>query len=246
MQKPKRRKFRQETVIHSYIVRPLAQEFVMAIWNTNITPNQVTLFRSIIAVFYLLLFMYGSAISFIVAIVLFEIAEILDHADGMLARLKNQCSKLGQYYEYITDELFAAEYGPLGFSVAYGAFVFSSDVIFIYLSMACIMLYYFVEYFRKIANSVDKKMGGGTKVVTTVEHDHEDMLRIIGVPLKQGIVNLIKTIYIWRNQLLFLGLFYLIFFGKFLLILVFCIYIISYLREIFKALRSGYLIWSKI
>ena len=63
MQKPKRRKFRQETVIHSYIVRPLAQEFVMAIWNTNITPNQVTLFRSIIAVFYLLLFMYGSAIS---------------------------------------------------------------------------------------------------------------------------------------------------------------------------------------
>lgn len=44
MKKPARKKFRQETVIHSYIVRPLAQEVMLLLWNTNITANQITFF----------------------------------------------------------------------------------------------------------------------------------------------------------------------------------------------------------
>ena len=47
-EKPPRRKFRQETVIHSYIVRPLAFEIIRLIWNTSITPNQITIFRVVL------------------------------------------------------------------------------------------------------------------------------------------------------------------------------------------------------
>jgi phosphatidylglycerophosphate synthase len=232
--KPERRKFRQETVIHSYIVRPLAQEIVLLLWNTKITPNQLTLIRSILSIIYLYLFFIGTNLGFIIGIFLFELAEIIDHADGMLARMKNQTSKLGQYYEYITDELFAAEHGLLGLVIAYGVYQHTSNIVFLYLAVLIIFFYYFTQYIKITINP--------NQITTKMEfnHDKEEMIKILNVSFKDSLRNLVKTIFIWRNQLFFIGLLYLIFQDEYVLLLIYILFLMLNILKLMKQLTIGY------
>jgi phosphatidylglycerophosphate synthase len=234
--KPQRRKFRQETVIHSYIVRPLAQELVLWIWNTNITPNQLTFSRLILGIIYLYLFTLGTASGFIIGIVLFQVAEIIDHADGMLARLKNQTSKLGQCYEYIIDELFAIESGLLGLAIAYGAYQYGANILFIYLAVAVLYVHYFHWYIKLKINLTEKD----TNNKMSMDHDGETLLRIIGVPFKQSLFNALRTINCWRNQLYFVGIIGLLCGAELTLIATFIVFLLLNLLRTAIQLKEGY------
>lgn len=203
MEKPKRKKFRQETVLHSYIVRPLAQEICLVLWNTNITPNQVTLARSILAIIYLMLFAYGEIWSFLTAILLFQVCEILDHVDGMLARMKNLTSSLGQYFEYLSDEFFSTESGFLGLCVSLGVYIYTQNTMFLIAGFVVFLFHYVYLYVQNISNIENN-------FVTSHDHGSEKMLNIINKDYKTSIKNFILTIYIWKNQLLFIGILFLI------------------------------------
>ncbi len=208
MEKPKRRRFRQETVIHSYIHRPLSMEIIRLIWNTNITANQITIFRVLFNIFALVSFASGTMYGFIIGFVLFQINEILDHVDGMYSRLKKQTSKFGAFLEVTFDDLFAGSQGLLGFSIAYGAYQATNDFIYIWVFIAMTIGYtlnliYLINF--ESYKICDKQS------FHNINHDVEEYKQIIGVPFLKSIKNIIFTIYTWRNEVLVWGaLFYFV------------------------------------
>jgi phosphatidylglycerophosphate synthase len=199
--KPERRKFRQETVIHSYITRPLALELIRLIWNTGITPNQLTIFRIILNI--VSIFMFYTMDFFYIAIgfVLFQIHEVIDGADGLYARLSNQTSKLGLFLEHFFDEMFSSNYSLFGFIIALGAFHATNDAIYLYLYCSMAIGSILTSYYRR--QFFPKHNKGDME---NLDHDKEEFLQIFGVPWKQGIFNLLYTVYSWQNQFILFGL----------------------------------------
>jgi len=202
MEKPKRRKFRQETMIHSYIHRPLSMEIIRVIWNTNISPNNITIFRVILNIASLILFTQGTLQGFVLGFIFFQIHEILDHVDGMYARLKKQTSKMGAYMEYLFDILCSSPQGLLGFSIAYGAFTMTNDFIYIWLFITiAIGNSLYISYISVFENEKIYNK----ESLRNIKHEDEEYIQIFGVGLSQGIKNSIYTAMIWKNEFLLWG-----------------------------------------
>jgi len=202
MKKPERRQFRQETVIHSYIHRPLSMEIIRLLWNTKITANQITLFRVVLNILALIFFMQGTLWGFVSGFVLFQIHEILDHVDGMYSRLKQQTSKIGAYMEYLFDDMFSTSYGLFGLSIAYGAYRFTGDLVYIWLFIAITVAHslstVYLMTFKKEAICQKESLHN-------IDHDSEVFPAILGVGFKKGIQNLIYTAVVWKNEFLLWG-----------------------------------------
>ncbi|MFN3234236.1 MAG: CDP-alcohol phosphatidyltransferase family protein [Gammaproteobacteria bacterium] len=133
--KPKRKSFKHEYKpgVIRYIIKPLGQEIVLAIWNTSITPNQVTIFRIILNVLALLCFLGGTFGYIVLGFLLFQVHEVLDTVDGMLAGLKNQRSRLGMFLDVFFDTILSESYTLLGLAIAYGYYRMTDSLICIYL-----------------------------------------------------------------------------------------------------------------
>lgn len=96
-----------EEIFDLVIYRPVSFQFVKLIYNTNITPNQISyaaLFFGVLAgVFYAL----GSELSFVLAAVSFFLCNVLDCADGQLARLKKNGTRIGRIIDGLIDYITA-------------------------------------------------------------------------------------------------------------------------------------------
>lgn len=88
--------------ITEYIYRVLIiQRFILLpLSRTNITPNQITFFGGFCMICSFILLYFGHNILSGVCFLMYSLA---DHTDGMLARLKNQSTKLGNLLDYICD-----------------------------------------------------------------------------------------------------------------------------------------------
>lgn len=92
-----------DELINTYVLRPIAGMIVRALYPTSITPNQVTL-ASILAGLVAAGFYYaGSQASVVVAGILITVKDILDSADGQLARARSQFSRKGRFLDSIGD-----------------------------------------------------------------------------------------------------------------------------------------------
>ncbi len=195
--KPSRKKFRQETVIHSYVLRPLALEVVRLVWNTRVTANQITLFRIVLNILSLFLFATGKPILFYFGLVLFVCHEILDHADGMLARYKNQLSSYGAKLELFGDILFSNTTSLLGLFVTYGIFQYSTD-------SNSILLFAILASISATTSAFVPLVVG--KIDTLhVNHDIEKYLELNLLNPKDFFINLAKTAYKFRNYIVLIG-----------------------------------------
>ncbi len=201
-ERPKRQKFKQEDVIASYIHRPLALEIVRFLWNTNITANQITLFRAVLNVISLIFFAQGVLWGFILGFIFFQIHEVLDTVDGMYSRYKNQTSKMGAFMEYLFDDLFSSSAGLFGLSIAYGAYVMSGNLIYIWLFIA-ITIGHSLNYVYLVTFESEKICKNGS--LHNIDHDGEELPHIFGVGFKKGFKNFIYTAYRWRNEFLLWG-----------------------------------------
>jgi hypothetical protein len=89
-----------------YVCRPVAAVFVHAAAPTRITPNQITLASLVVAACAAALLVWLPGIlGLVVAVVVFELSYVLDCADGMLARLRNQQSTAGHLFDFLMDEI---------------------------------------------------------------------------------------------------------------------------------------------
>ncbi len=92
-----------EELFDLFFYRPIAYMLVVPLSKTPITPNQVTilsLLAGLIAAYY---FSIGVASALMFAAVWYTLANILDCADGQLARIKKNGTPLGRLVDGIAD-----------------------------------------------------------------------------------------------------------------------------------------------
>lgn len=88
-----------------YLFRPISFLFIKLIYNTNITPNQLSIAALIFGVLAGILYGFGTYEFFVLASISFFICNTLDCADGQLARLKNNGTKVGRIIDGFIDYL---------------------------------------------------------------------------------------------------------------------------------------------
>lgn len=89
-----------------YLTRPFAAVVVYALRNTRVTPNQVTLSAFLTS-------LVGAGVmlgwttwpGLVVAVLIYQLAYVLDCADGQLARYRGISSKAGHLLDFMMDEL---------------------------------------------------------------------------------------------------------------------------------------------
>jgi len=200
--KPARRRFRQESFIHSYFIRPAAQEIVLLIWNTNITPNQLTSFRILLNIVALCFFLVPDIVYLTLGGVLFLLHEIIDHADGMLARMKNMTSEVGAKNEIVFDTLFSTPYGFFGLCLAVSSFQLTGNYIYFIILHVSAFIFMCGYLFTKVASD---KGEGDRKSNFHANHDNDAYTGLFTKGVSGFLKESMKTIYLWQNYILLLS-----------------------------------------
>jgi phosphatidylglycerophosphate synthase len=103
--------------INVYVIRPLAGIFVRLLYYTPVTPNQVTV--SAIVAGFIAAYFYGAGTpgATMIAGLLLLLKDVLDSADGQLARAKQKYSRAGRFLDSIGDlAVNVAVFAALGYS----------------------------------------------------------------------------------------------------------------------------------
>jgi len=91
--------------VDRFIIRPPAALIVRVLYNTSVTPNQLTVSSFVFSLIAGLSFFLGKPVFFSLGGVLAMIAMVLDCADGMLARAKNMTSRYGAFLDLFLDRI---------------------------------------------------------------------------------------------------------------------------------------------
>jgi len=111
-----------EEIFDLYFYRPLAFLLVKAIYNTYITPNQLTLISLLFGLLGGASYAFGSYAACVSGAILYCLYNIFDCSDGQLARLKNNGTRLGRILDGITDYLVSiAVYVGIGIGFAHSS-----------------------------------------------------------------------------------------------------------------------------
>jgi hypothetical protein len=92
-----------EEIFDLYLFRPLAYILVKSIQRTRITPNQITLFSISIGITSGVCFGIGTPRVVMVGAMLYGLSVVLDCADGQLARLKKNGTRMGRLLDGMVD-----------------------------------------------------------------------------------------------------------------------------------------------
>ncbi|MFA7360428.1 MAG: CDP-alcohol phosphatidyltransferase family protein [Candidatus Kapaibacterium sp.] len=116
-----------EEIFDIYFYRPLSFLFVKLIYSTNITPNQISAFSMLFGILTGVFFAFGTPQSFVLAGICLLVSNILDCADGQLARLKKNGTGIGRiidgFIDYVTGFSMFLGIG-IGLSVATGDYFY--------------------------------------------------------------------------------------------------------------------------
>lgn len=104
-----------DELINTYLLRPIAGLIVWGLYYTPITPNQVTMASTLVGVLAAVFYLEGNAQATAVAGLCITLKDILDSADGQLARAKQQYSRIGRFLDSIGDFVVdVAVFGAIG------------------------------------------------------------------------------------------------------------------------------------
>jgi hypothetical protein len=92
-----------DELINTYFLRPIAGFIVRTLYGTSVTPNQITIVSILTGLVAAFFYVTGSPESFIIAGLLITLKDLLDSADGQLARAKQQYSRVGRFLDSIGD-----------------------------------------------------------------------------------------------------------------------------------------------
>jgi hypothetical protein len=111
------KKIEVEEIFDLYFYRPLAFLLVKGIYNTNITPNQLTVISMIFGILGGISYSFGSHNAFIAGAILYLIYNVVDCSDGQLARLKKNDTAVGRILDGVADYVVSV---ALYFGIAFG------------------------------------------------------------------------------------------------------------------------------
>jgi hypothetical protein len=102
-----------------YFFRPLAFLLVKGIYRTNITPNQITMVSLLVGILAGVSFGFGHRSTILLGGLLYGFSIVFDCADGQLARLKKNGTRLGRILDGLIDYIVAvAVYLGIGIGFA--------------------------------------------------------------------------------------------------------------------------------
>jgi len=134
--------------------RPIASLIVRIALRLGLRPNHLTVAAFVIGVIGASLFLEGTPRGFLLAGIITYVGNLLDAADGMLARTKNLCTRFGAYLDLYLDRL--TDFFVLG-AVGYGFFRYSGRLDFFIVSMfglaaymLQVLLYYLEREYRNV------------------------------------------------------------------------------------------------
>jgi phosphatidylglycerophosphate synthase len=108
-----------DELINTYLLRPIAGLLVRVLYPTRVTPNQVTIAAIIIGLLAAGLYVRGGAANVAMAGIAVTVRDLLDSADGQLARAKKLYSRQGRFLDSIGDVVVnAAVFGAIGWMLA--------------------------------------------------------------------------------------------------------------------------------
>jgi hypothetical protein len=107
-----------DELINTYLLRPIAGLIVWALYYTPITANQVTIASIITGLVAAFFYLEGTSEAFIIAGLCIILKDLLDSADGQLARAKQQYSRVGRFLDSIGDFIVdAAVFSAIGWTL---------------------------------------------------------------------------------------------------------------------------------
>ena len=92
-----------DELINTYVLRPIAGLLVRALYRTSVTPNQVTLAATASGLAAASLYWQGTPLLTAVAGLCLTGKDLLDSADGQLARAKGLFSRAGRFLDSLGD-----------------------------------------------------------------------------------------------------------------------------------------------
>lgn len=92
-----------DELINIYLLRPVAAIIVWLVYPTSITPNHITILAILTGLGAAWLYSFNTPASIAIAGLLVALKDILDDADGQLARAKQMYSRLGRFLDSIGD-----------------------------------------------------------------------------------------------------------------------------------------------
>lgn len=144
--------------IERYWTRPLASLVVRAVFRSRVMPNHLTFVSFFVGLIAAAAFLGGSHASFIAGGILVQICSILDCADGMLARARDQCSDRGAFLDLILDRII--EYIVLG-ALAAGVYRSTGSLAVLITALSALALHFLQAslYYLLLLYRKDPKMG---------------------------------------------------------------------------------------
>jgi phosphatidylglycerophosphate synthase len=94
-----------DELINTHVLRPIAGLLVRALYRTQVTPNQVTVAATVSGFAAAALYLQGTPVLTAVAGLCLTGKDLLDSADGQLARAKGMFSRAGRFLDSIGDFL---------------------------------------------------------------------------------------------------------------------------------------------
>lgn len=92
-----------DELVNTYLVRPIAGVLVRLLYITPVTPNQVTIAAILAGIISATVYLGGTAAMTATAGLLLTVKDLLDSADGQLARAKKMYSRAGRFLDSIGD-----------------------------------------------------------------------------------------------------------------------------------------------
>jgi len=94
---------RSDELINTYVMRPLAGLVVRLLYPTGVTPNQLTIASTVAGCVAALLYRAGQPEWTMAAGLFVSLKDLLDSADGQLARARGMYSRFGRFLDSIGD-----------------------------------------------------------------------------------------------------------------------------------------------
>jgi len=181
-----------EEIFDLILFRPVSFVFVKLIYNTNITPNHISIVAMIIGVIAGLTFSFGTHTYFIIASILYFTSNTLDCADGQLARLKKNGTLLGRAIDGFIDYVVSTTiYICLGVAVAkmtgsgwYGFFLCVGGGV-----SAAVQAFYFDFYRNSFLQYVHGMSSDVNDEIKEFEEEKEKLKNIPGRVIEKLLIN---------------------------------------------------------
>lgn len=186
-----------DELINTYLLRPIAGFVVWMLYPTPITPNQVTIASTVAGLIAAGFYLHNEAASTAIAGLLVTLKDLLDSADGQLARARQQYTRIGRFLDSIGDFVVdVAVFGAIGW-VLYGATGSGWMIVLALLALVGITLRvsYHVFYQTSFLHLEERYQ---TNRVTE-EITKEDLT---GDPLALALQRCFQVIYGWQDRLM--------------------------------------------